>query len=73
MFTEVPRTYKLLNHLLTFGQHIFWRRRAARVAAAGAGTLGSGTILYSPCPSKNTAGKQEEVLFTDWTINSVIR
>jgi len=25
MFTEVPRTYKLLNHLLTFGQDIFWR------------------------------------------------
>jgi len=39
MFTEVPRTYKLLNHLLTFGQDIFWRRRAARVAAAGGGTL----------------------------------
>ena len=39
MFTEVPRTYKLLNHLLTFGQDIFWRRRAARIAAASGGTL----------------------------------
>ena len=39
MFTEVPHTYKLLNHLLTFGQDIFWRRRAAKVAAPGGGTV----------------------------------
>jgi len=39
MFTEVPRTYKLLNHLLTFGQDIYWRKRAARVAASGGGKL----------------------------------
>ena len=39
MFTEVSRTYKLLNHLLTFGQDIVWRRRAARTAAANGGTL----------------------------------
>ena len=39
MFTEVPRTYKLLNHLLTFGQDVFWRRKAARIAAASGGTL----------------------------------
>ena len=39
MFAEVPHTYKLLNHVLTLGQDIFWRRRAARVAAAGGGKL----------------------------------
>jgi len=38
MFTEVPQTYRLLNHLLTLGQDIFWRRRAAKIAASGGGT-----------------------------------
>jgi demethylmenaquinone methyltransferase/2-methoxy-6-polyprenyl-1,4-benzoquinol methylase len=38
MFTEVPQTYKLLNHLLTLGQDTIWRRRAAEIAASGGGT-----------------------------------
>jgi len=38
MFTEVPQTYRLLNHLLTLGQDIVWRRRAAEIAASGGGT-----------------------------------
>ncbi|NCO52150.1 MAG: ubiquinone/menaquinone biosynthesis methyltransferase [Deltaproteobacteria bacterium] len=38
MFTEVPQTYRLLNHLLTLGQDTIWRRRAARIAASGGGT-----------------------------------
>lgn len=38
MFTEVPHTYRLLNHLLTLGQDTFWRRRASKIAASGGGT-----------------------------------
>jgi len=38
MFTEVPQTYRLLNHLLTLGQDTIWRRRAAEIAASGGGT-----------------------------------
>jgi len=38
IFSEVPRTYRLLNHLLTLGQDTIWRRRAARIAALGGGT-----------------------------------
>lgn len=38
MFTEVPHTYRLLNHLLTLGQDTFWRRRAGKIAASGGGT-----------------------------------
>ena len=56
MFAEVPRTYKLLNHLLTFGQDIVWRRRAARIAAASGGTLWldacSGTGDMATCLSQ---------------------
>lgn len=35
IFAEVPNTYEVLNHLLTFGQDILWRRKAARAAARG--------------------------------------
>lgn len=36
IFAEVPRTYELVNHVLTVGLDIRWRRHAAAVAAAGA-------------------------------------
>jgi demethylmenaquinone methyltransferase/2-methoxy-6-polyprenyl-1,4-benzoquinol methylase len=37
MFAEVPATYELVNHVLTLGLDILWRRRAARIAAGGGG------------------------------------
>ena len=33
MFSEVPTTYELVNHVLTMGLDIVWRRRAAKVAS----------------------------------------
>jgi demethylmenaquinone methyltransferase/2-methoxy-6-polyprenyl-1,4-benzoquinol methylase len=39
MFSEVPATYELLNHLLTFGFDIMWRKKAAKMAAATHGDL----------------------------------
>jgi demethylmenaquinone methyltransferase/2-methoxy-6-polyprenyl-1,4-benzoquinol methylase len=38
VFSEVPTTYEWVNHVLTFGLDVLWRRRAARVAARAAGT-----------------------------------
>jgi len=38
MFAEVPATYELVNHVLTLGLDILWRRRAARIAAKAGGT-----------------------------------
>ena len=38
MFAEVPATYELVNHVITLGLDIVWRRRAARVAAKAGGT-----------------------------------
>lgn len=32
MYIDIPSTYELLNHLLTFGLDIFWRRKAAKHA-----------------------------------------
>jgi demethylmenaquinone methyltransferase/2-methoxy-6-polyprenyl-1,4-benzoquinol methylase len=37
IFSEVPRTYELVNHLLTFGLDVRWRTKAARIAARGGG------------------------------------
>ena len=38
MFAEVPATYELVNHVLTLGLDVLWRRRMARIAAGGGGT-----------------------------------
>lgn len=37
VFSEVPKTYELVNHILTLGLDIVWRKRAARIAAQGNG------------------------------------
>jgi len=37
IFSEVADTYELVNHILTFGLDIYWRRKAARVAAKADG------------------------------------
>lgn len=34
---EVPPTYELLNHILTFGFDTLWRKRAAKIAATAGG------------------------------------
>lgn len=39
VFSEVAHHYELINHVLTFGLDIPWRKRAAQVAAVGDGTL----------------------------------
>jgi demethylmenaquinone methyltransferase/2-methoxy-6-polyprenyl-1,4-benzoquinol methylase len=35
---KVSRTYELVNHVLTLGCDVLWRRRMARLAASGGGT-----------------------------------
>ncbi len=37
MFEEVPATYELVNHVLTLGLDVLWRRRTARIAARAGG------------------------------------
>ena len=39
VFSEVAHLYELVNHILTFGLDIPWRKRAAQVAASGGGSL----------------------------------
>jgi demethylmenaquinone methyltransferase/2-methoxy-6-polyprenyl-1,4-benzoquinol methylase len=35
LFAEVPHTYELVNHILTFGLDMLWRKKAAAHAARG--------------------------------------
>ncbi|MFC1490412.1 ubiquinone/menaquinone biosynthesis methyltransferase [Candidatus Latescibacterota bacterium] len=37
IFSEVPSTYELVNHILTFGLDILWRRRASKLASKTGG------------------------------------
>ncbi|MHA2386755.1 MAG: ubiquinone/menaquinone biosynthesis methyltransferase [Candidatus Thorarchaeota archaeon] len=37
IFSQVSHTYELVNHLLTFGLDVFWRRKASRIAARDGG------------------------------------
>ncbi|MEW6013890.1 MAG: ubiquinone/menaquinone biosynthesis methyltransferase [Candidatus Zixiibacteriota bacterium] len=37
IFAQVPHTYELINHILTFGMDIICRRKAAKIAAGGGG------------------------------------
>ncbi len=39
IYTEVARTYELVNHVLTLGLDIRWRKKTARFAAQKGGTL----------------------------------
>ncbi len=38
IFSEVPDTYELINHILTFGMDILWRKRAVKRAVSAGGT-----------------------------------
>ena len=39
IFSEVPETYELVNHILTFGMDILWRKKAAQIAIEGNGQM----------------------------------
>jgi demethylmenaquinone methyltransferase/2-methoxy-6-polyprenyl-1,4-benzoquinol methylase len=39
LYSEIAFHYELVNHLLTFGLDIPWRKQASMIAAAGGGTL----------------------------------
>lgn len=53
IFSEVPETYELINHILTFGMDILWRRKAVKIAVKDGGKkwldicTGTGeTVMY---------------------------
>ena len=69
MFAQVPETYELVNHVLTLGMDMLWRRKAARMAAQGGGTrwldVCSGTGEMAVYLSR-LSGDQTSVYATDF-------
>ncbi len=71
MYTEVPPTYEFLNHLLTFGMDILWRRQAAKMAVASGGTcwldvgIGTGEMAAS---LYRLAPEGTQVVATDFSL-----
>ncbi|MFO8009978.1 MAG: ubiquinone/menaquinone biosynthesis methyltransferase [Dehalococcoidia bacterium] len=39
LYVSIPRTYEMVNHVLTFGLDILWRRKAALIASSAGGSL----------------------------------
>ena len=63
MFENIPERYELINHVLTMGLDIFWRRNVARCAARSGGTkwldictgTGETAIYLHRAATKNTS------------------
>jgi len=71
IFSSVPPTYELINHILTFGLDILWRRRAAHLAATDGGTLWldicSGTGEMAVCLQRLTT-ENTKVIAADFSL-----
>ncbi len=71
LFSEVSDNYELVNHVLTFGLDIYWRRKAAREAAKAGGSLWldvcSGTGEMAQHLSRQ-AGKQVRIVSADFCL-----
>lgn len=71
MFTDIPHTYKLLNHVLTLGQDTLWRTRAARAATTGGGMLWldacGGTGDMAACLSR-LAKDETSIIVADFSL-----
>jgi len=69
IFSEVSFNYELVNHVLTFGLDICWRRKAAREAAKAGGSLwldvcsGTGEMAQN---LSRLAGKNVTVISADF-------
>ena len=72
MYVEVPQTYELLNHLLTFWLDIRWRKQAARIVASSGGThwldfgIGTGEMA---CSLHRLANNDSQILAFDFSFS----
>ncbi len=71
MYIGVPPTYECLNHFLTFGLDILWRRKAAQIATASGGTcwldvgIGTGEMAFNLC---RLAPENTQVVALDFSL-----
>lgn len=65
IFSDIPDKYELVNHILTFGFDIYWRRKSAKLAVK------EGTFFLDVCTGTgemalNLAGRERKVLALDF-------
>jgi len=71
IFSEVVETYEIVNHILTFGCDIFWRRKAAKEASKAGGNhwldvcSGTGEMALS---LSRWAGKEVKIISLDFCL-----
>lgn len=76
IFSEVAHLYELVNHVLTFGLDIPWRKKAARVAASGGGSLwlevcsGTGEMAVN---LKKLATSNTRIIVSDFSMPMISR
>jgi len=69
IFSEVAETYELVNHVLTFGLDILWRKKAAHIASKAGGKLwmdvcsGTGEMAFN---LSRQAGEKINVISVDF-------
>jgi demethylmenaquinone methyltransferase/2-methoxy-6-polyprenyl-1,4-benzoquinol methylase len=76
IYTEVAETYEMVNHILTFGLDIFWRKKTAKIAARLGGTLwldicsGTGEMAHrlSGC-----AAEEVQIFAVDFSLSMLAR
>ena len=76
VFSEVAHLYEIVNHVLTIGLDIPWRKRAAQVAASGGGShwleVCSGTGEMSASLRK-LAGSDTKLVVSDFSMPMILR
>jgi demethylmenaquinone methyltransferase/2-methoxy-6-polyprenyl-1,4-benzoquinol methylase len=76
VFSEVAHLYELVNHIMTFGLDIPWRKRAAQIAAAGGGSLwlevcsGTGEMAVN---LQKLAESDTKIVVSDFSIPMVFK
>ena len=76
IFSEVANQYELVNHILTFGLDIPWRKKASQIAAANGGTLwlevcsGTGEMAVN---LQKYASQKTRVVLSDFSFPMVSR
>jgi len=76
IYAEVAETYEVINHILTFGLDILWRKKTAKMAARLGGTLWldvcSGTGEMAQSLSK-CASEEVQIFAVDFSASMLVK
>lgn len=74
MFSSIAPSYDLVNHIISFGKDIIWRRRTARACMMGRNPLrvldaatGTGDLAFAVAKEARKRGKEAKVIGIDYS------